>query len=113
MTSHHVAELCHASFSLGHRLDAWQLNVEQLLSNMEVAKQQGQLFAALKSGNEAVAQMQKDVTIADVEALMQTSAEANVKQQEMQARTWARMTLSRLHACSSPLHLPCLDECHE
>lgn len=74
------------------RLDAWQLNVEQLLSNMEVAKQQGQLFAALKSGSEAVAQMQKDVTVADVEALMLTSAEANAKQQEMQEFLAASMT---------------------
>lgn len=96
--------------SLGHRLDAWQLNVEQLLSNIEIAKQQGQLFAALKSGNEAVAQMQKDVTIADVEALMQTSAEANAKQREIQARTWACMILSQLHTCTPPLRRPCLHE---
>ena len=66
------------------RLDAWQLNVEQVLSNMEVAKQQGALFAALKSGSEAVAQMQEEVTVADVEALMQTSAEAQAAQQALQ-----------------------------
>ncbi len=36
----------------------WQLNVEQLLSNIEVAKQQNQLFAALKAGNQAVAELQ-------------------------------------------------------
>ena len=41
----------------------WQLNVEQLLSNIEVAKQQKQLFAALKAGNEAVAEMQKEVRL--------------------------------------------------
>lgn len=74
------------------RLDAWQLNVEQLLSNMQVAKQQGLIFAALKSGSEAVAQMQKDVTIADVEALMQTSAAASAMQQEMQDALSASMT---------------------
>ena len=43
------------------RLGAWQLNVEQLLSNIEVAKQQRQLFDALKAGNEAVVSLQKEV----------------------------------------------------
>jgi hypothetical protein len=66
------------------RLDAWQLNVEQLLSNMEAIKQQGLVFAALKSGNAAASQMQKDVTVADVEALLQNSAAAQAKQQEIQ-----------------------------
>ena len=42
------------------RLGAWQLNVEQLLSNIEVAKQQHQLFDALKAGNEAVASLQQE-----------------------------------------------------
>lgn len=41
----------------------WQLNVEQLLSNIEVAKQQNQLFAALKAGSQAVAELQKEVRL--------------------------------------------------
>jgi hypothetical protein len=40
---------------------AWQLNVEQVLSNIEVSKQQKQLFVALKAGTAAVADMQKEV----------------------------------------------------
>ena len=66
------------------RLDAWQLNVEQVVSNMETAKQQGQLFAALKAGSAAVTELQKDVSLADVEALMGATAEAQASQDAMQ-----------------------------
>lgn len=65
------------------RLGAWQLNVEQVLSNIEAAKQQKQLFAALKAGNEAVTDLQKEVTVDDVEKLMEDSAEAQAQQDRL------------------------------
>lgn len=73
--------VCH-----GGRLDAWQLNVEQVMSTMETSKQQAQLLAALKAGSAAVAELQREVTLADVEALMDSSAEAQATQEAMQAR---------------------------
>mmetsp|Transcript_11868 Transcript_11868/g.35517 ORF Transcript_11868/g.35517 Transcript_11868/m.35517 type:complete len:222 (-) Transcript_11868:514-1179(-) len=66
------------------RLDAWQLNVEQVMSTMETSKQQAQLLAALKAGSAAVAELQREVTLADVEALMDSSAEAQATQEAMQ-----------------------------
>jgi hypothetical protein len=45
---------------------AWQLNVEQVLSNIEAAKQQKQLFVALKAGTAAVADMQREVRCYEV-----------------------------------------------
>lgn len=84
-------------------LDAWQLNVEQLLSNMEAIKQQGLVFAALKSGNAAASQMQKDVTVADVEALLQNSAAAQAKQQEIQELLASSMTPEQEAAATAEL----------
>ena len=48
----------------------------QCLDNIEAAQRQNKLFAALKQGNEAMKQLQKEVTLEDVESLMSDSAES-------------------------------------
>ena len=53
---------------------------------METARQQGELFAALKAGSAAVAELQADVSLADVEALMDTTADAHATMDAMQVR---------------------------
>jgi len=65
------------------RLDAWLLNVEQLLSNIEMTRQQTRLFEALKAGTSAVRDLQKQVTVQDVEKLLEDSTDAQAYQEEM------------------------------
>lgn len=58
------------------QIDAWLLSVESMLADVETAMRQNRLFSALKSGSEALKQLQKEVSVADVEQLMQDTAEA-------------------------------------
>ncbi|PSC73503.1 vacuolar sorting-associated 20-like protein 2-like [Micractinium conductrix] len=58
------------------RLDAWLLNVEEMLLNLETAKNQQRLFAALKEGTSAVKEMQTALPLEEVEQLMQDGADA-------------------------------------
>ncbi|MEW5307473.1 MAG: hypothetical protein WDW36_009867 [Sanguina aurantia] len=61
------------------------MNVEELLGGMEIAKQQGKLFAVLKQGNEALKQLQRQVKAEDVHRLMEDNAEAKAYQDELQS----------------------------
>ncbi|KAK9818781.1 hypothetical protein WJX74_006989 [Apatococcus lobatus] len=65
------------------RLDAWLINVEQLLANIETAKRQNRLFDALKQGQVALKELQQEVKIEDVERLMDDTAEAKAYQDEV------------------------------
>ncbi|KAK9792993.1 hypothetical protein WJX73_001891 [Symbiochloris irregularis] len=56
------------------KIDAYLLNVEQVLANIETAQRQNQLFAALKQGNAAMADLRKELPLEDVEKLMAESA---------------------------------------
>ena len=47
----------------------------QVLANIETAQRQNKLFAALKQGNSALADLRKDLSLEDVEKLMSESAE--------------------------------------
>eukprot|EP01026_Neomeris_dumetosa_P069646 TRINITY_DN68964_c0_g1_i12.p1 TRINITY_DN68964_c0_g1~~TRINITY_DN68964_c0_g1_i12.p1 ORF type:complete len:232 (+),score=55.30 TRINITY_DN68964_c0_g1_i12:32-697(+) len=58
------------------RLDDWLLNVEQLLLNIETAKQQNRIYDALRSGADAVKEIQKEVSLEDVEQLREDTEEA-------------------------------------
>ncbi|KAK9812682.1 hypothetical protein WJX72_001804 [[Myrmecia] bisecta] len=58
------------------KLDAWLLNVEQMLANVESAARQSKLFSAMKQGHAALKELQKEVTVEDVEQLMEDTAEA-------------------------------------
>ena len=52
----------------------------QCLDNIEAAQRQNRLFAALKHGNEAMKQLQKEVTLDDVDSLMSDTAESQAYQ---------------------------------
>ena len=84
----------------------------QLLDNIETAQRQNKLFAALKQGNEAIKQLQKEVTLDDVENLMSDSAEAKEQQVlfEVYACKACRITAPSSAPCSAHyamhIHLP-------
>ena len=50
------------------------------LANIETAKRQNKLFGALKEGNDAIKQLQKEVTVEQAEQLMADSKEAQDEQ---------------------------------
>ncbi|KAG1670763.1 hypothetical protein FOA52_013990 [Chlamydomonas sp. UWO 241] len=64
-------------------LSAHLLNLEGMLSNIETSKQQASLFKVLQDGNEQLKAMQKLVSVADVERLMEDTAEAQAYQDEL------------------------------
>lgn len=66
------------------QVDTWLLNVESLLGNIEMARQQNRLVDALKQGASALKEIQKEVTVKDVEKLMEDNEEAKAYQAEME-----------------------------
>lgn len=66
------------------KLDAFLLNVESMLADVESSKDQVKVFAALKQGNEAQKLLQKAVALEDVEELMEETAEAREYQDQLQ-----------------------------
>lgn len=58
------------------QIDAWLVNVESMLADVETAVRQNRLFGALMQGSEALKELQKEVSVEDVEQLMQDTAEA-------------------------------------
>ncbi|KAK9833403.1 hypothetical protein WJX81_002322 [Elliptochloris bilobata] len=57
-------------------IDAYLLNVEQVLANIEAAQRQNRLYDALKQGTVALQALQKEVSLEDVEALREDTAAA-------------------------------------
>lgn len=57
-------------------IQAWLLNVEGMLSDMEISKQQSAVFSALQSGNEALKQAQAEMSVDDIQKLMDDTAES-------------------------------------
>lgn len=55
----------------------------QVLANIETAQRQNQLFAALKQGNAAMADLRKELPLEDVEKLMAESAEHKEYEDQM------------------------------
>lgn len=66
-------------------LDAWLVNVEKMLGDIEAAKGTNQLYAALKQGHVALKGLQQEVTIQDVEKLMEDNAASKEYQDELSA----------------------------
>eukprot|EP00877_Chromochloris_zofingiensis_P003966 jgi/Chrzof1/13570/Cz08g02150.t1 len=80
-------------------IQAWLLNVEDMLSNMELTKQQQKIFTALKEGNAALKKAQAEVSmftnypvclliammsVDDVQVLMEETAESKEYQDRVQ-----------------------------
>ncbi|KAN0006668.1 hypothetical protein ACTFIU_003384 [Dictyostelium citrinum] len=51
-------------------------NIEELIANVEQAEIQVRIFESLKQGNEALKEIQKEMSLEDVENLMEETAEA-------------------------------------
>ncbi len=68
------------------------LNIEELLNSVEYAKVQQEVFNALKEGNNALQKINSQMSIEEVERLMDESAEAIAYQEEISRLLGSELT---------------------
>jgi len=78
--------------SLAEKAQGQLYNIETMLTQIETAALNQQIFQAMKVGQATLAQLQKEMSIEDVEELMQETAESVAMQQRLSDTLGASLT---------------------
>lgn len=75
------------------KTEAKLLNIEELVNSVEFAKVQAEVFHALKEGKKALEDINKQMSIDEVEKLMEDTAEAIAYQEEISKLLGTELTV--------------------
>eukprot|EP00878_Enallax_costatus_P002210 GHUV01002381.1.p1 GENE.GHUV01002381.1~~GHUV01002381.1.p1 ORF type:complete len:232 (+),score=87.40 GHUV01002381.1:243-938(+) len=85
-------------------IQAYLVNVEDMLNNMELTKHQANVMSALKQGNDALKKAQQEMPLDDVQKLMDDTAEAREYQDKVQDIVSQQLDAADTEAVMQELH---------